>query len=129
MVLCVSSAPVDRQEIRIDLVGDRGYVDTIIVRREDVGFTVHDEMNGKLVKFATIVPKDGAENVFVCTDQNGKSETVDLAHGIVGLNLSELKTKIPLSLKTTDGGRIAVDRSKDVVFFTPSTLKRTYVVH
>lgn len=129
MILCVTSAPVDQQEVRIDVIGDGGYVDTMVVRREKVGFTVYDEMNGKLVKLATIVPKDGAENVFVCTDQKGKSETVDLAGGIKGLNVLELRTKARLRLKTTDGRSIALDRSKDVLFLTPSALKRTYVVH
>ena len=129
MVLCATSAPVDQQELRIDLVGNRGYVDTMIVRREEVGFTVHDDMNGKLVKFMTIVPKDGTENVFVCTDHKGKSETVDLTQGIEGLNLSDLRTKSRLRLKAKDGVNVAIDRSKEVVFITPDKLKRTYVVH
>jgi hypothetical protein len=129
MVLCVTSAPVDQQEVRIDVVGDRGYMDTMIVRREKVGFTVYDEMGGKLVKFATLLPKDGAENVFVCTDSKGKSETVDLPRAIEGLKLPKLRAKTRLRLKTTDGVSIAVDRSKDVVFITPDKLKRTYVVH
>jgi len=130
MVLCVTSAPADQREIRIDVIGNRGYVDTLIIRREKVGFTVYDETNGKLVKFATIVPKDGAENVFVCTDQKkGKSETIDLRKGIPGLKLPELRTKSRLRLKTTDGVRITVNRSKEVIFITPYKLKRTYVVH
>ena len=129
MVLCVTSAPVDQQEIRIDLVGDRGYVDTMIVRREEVGFTVHDERNGKLVKFVTIVPKDGAENVFICTDHKGRSQTVDLGQGIKGLDVSKLKTAIRLRLKARDGENIAVDRSGNVCFITPGSQKQTYVVH
>ncbi len=129
MVLCVTSAPADQQEIRIDVVGAQGYVDTMIVRREDAGFTVYDEMNGELVKLMTIIPKDGAENVFVCTDHKGKSETIDLAQAVKGFNSSYLKTKPRLRLKTSTGERIAVDHSKDVVFLTSSTLKRTYVVH
>jgi len=129
MVLCVTSAPVDQQEIRIDVIGHQGYIDTIIVRRQEVGFTVYDEMNGKLVKFATIMPKEGAKNVFVCTSVKGKSETINLLQAIPGLKLSELRSKSRLRLKTTDGVAIAIDRSKNVVFMTPDGLKRTYVVH
>lgn len=129
MVLCVTSAPVDQPEIRIDVIQDGGYVDTMIVRREEVGFTVHDEMNGKLVKFMTIVPKDGVENIFVCTDHKGKSATVDLNGQIEGLNVSHLRATPRLRLKATDGVNIAIDRSKEVVFITPDELKRTYVVH
>ena len=129
MVLCVTSAPVDQQEIRISVVEDRGYSDTMIVRREKVGFTVHDDMNGKLVKFMTIVPKDGAENAFVCTDHKGKSQTVDLTQGIEKLNVQKLRTKARLRLKATDGVSIAVDRSNSVTFITPDKLKQTYVVH
>jgi hypothetical protein len=129
MVLCVTSAPVDQQEVRIDVVGDRGYMDTMIVRREKVGFTVHDEMGGKLVQIGTIVPKDDAEGVFVYTDLKGKSETVDLLKAIEGLTLSDLKTKARLRVKTTDGVSIALDRSKNVIFITPNKLGRTYVIH
>ena len=129
IVLSISSAPADRQEVRIDLIEERGYVDTAIVRREEAGFTVYDEMNGKLVKFATIVPKDGAENVFVCTDLKGNVETIDLGQGIKRLKVSDLRTKPRLRLQTVDGGRIALDRSKDVTFLTASALKGTYVVH
>lgn len=63
MVLCVTSAPVDQQELRNDLLGDRGYVDTMIVRREQMGFTVHDDVNEKLVRFMTIVPGDMANTI------------------------------------------------------------------
>ena len=129
MVLCISSAPVDQQEVRIDLVGDGGYVDTMIVRREEVGVTVYDEMNGKLIEVVRIVPKDGTEYAFVCTDQEGKKETVDLARGIKDLNVPELRNKTRLRLKTTDGVNIAVDRSDDVLFVTPDRLKGTFVVH
>ena len=86
-------------------------------------------MNGKLVKFMTIVPKEGADTVFVCTDHKGKTETVDLAQGIKGFNVSQLRAKTRLRLKTADGGRIALDRSKDLLFLNSIALKRTYVVH
>jgi hypothetical protein len=129
MVLCITSAPVNQQEIRIDVVEARGYLDTMIVRREKVGFTVHDEMNGKVVKFMTIVPKDGEENVFVCTDHKGKSQTVDLTQGIEGFNVQRLRTASRLRLHAADGVKITVDRSKKVLFITPDKLKRTYVVH
>ncbi len=129
MVLCVTSAPVDQQEVRIDVVGDRGYMDTMIVRREKVGFTVHDEMNGKRVQIGTCVPKDGAEGVFVYTDLKGKSETVDLLKGIEALTLSDLRTKPRLRLKTIDGMSIALDRSKNLTFITPIRVGRTYVIH
>ena len=129
MVLCVTSAPIDQQEVRIDVVGDRGYMDTMIVRREEVGFTVHDEMNGKLVQVGTIVPKDGAEGTFVYTDLKGKSETIDLLEGIQSLNLSDLRTKARLRLKATDGVSLSLDRSKNVIFITPNKLGRTYVIH
>jgi hypothetical protein len=129
MVLCVTSAPVDQQEIRIDVIEDGAYVDTMIVRREEVGFTVHDEMNGKLVKFMTIVPKDGVENALVCTDHKGKSGTVDLTQAIEGLDVSQLRTRPRLRLKAKDGVNFAIDRSNEVVFITPDKLKRTYVVH
>ena len=129
IMLCVTSAPADQQEIRIDVVGNQGYMDTLLIRREKVGFTVHDEMNGKWVKFVTILPKDGVDNVFISTDHKGRSETIDILQGIPSLKLSDLKTKNRLRLKTKNGEKIAVDRSKEITFITPEKLKRTYIVH
>lgn len=128
MVLCVTAAPVDQQEVRIDMIDAGSYVDTMIVRREKVGFTVYDEMNGKLVEFARIVPKDGAENVYVVT-RMGKSEVVDLSNGIAAFDVEKLRTKNRLQLKTTDEDAITVQRSADVTYLTSKRMRRTYVVH
>ncbi len=129
MVLCVTSTPVDQQETRIDIVGDRGYVNTMIVQREEAGFTVHDERNGKLNLLMTIVPKNGEENVFICTDNQGESQTVDLGQGIKGLDLHKLRSGSRLRLETIDGDTIAVDRSGEVSYIKLDKAELTYVVH
>lgn len=129
MILCVTSAPVDQQEIRIDLLGDRGYVDTLLVRREETGFAVYDEVDGKRVKVFTVVPKEGAENVFTITVDGGERQTVDLKRGIKELDIAELRTSSRLRLKTVDGQDIAVDRSGTVTFVTLGKPTQTYVVH
>ena len=127
--LCIASASIDQKEIRVDVVEDRGYMDTIIVRREKIGYTVHDEMDGKLVHSATILPKACPEDIYVYSDLKGKSETINLQQVIRELELPELRTKHQLRLESIDGVKIAVDRSKDVAFISHDKMNRTYVVH
>jgi len=137
MVLCIFAGPFDqkdaqkkgRKEIKIDLVGNRGYMDTLIVKRTEDGFTAYDEMNGKLAEIATIQPVKGKKHVYLCKDAKGKSETVDLAKSIVdfeSLNLRKAKRKI---LRLKDDSKIRFNRSGNVIYLTPSEQKRTYVVH
>jgi hypothetical protein len=125
MVLCITSAPVDQKEIRIDIVGEQGCVETLIVRREAVGFSVYDGEE----KALTVVPKDGTENVFICSNDAGQSWTVDLAGGIKDFDVLKLRTEAPLKLKATAGERILVTRSGSVCYFTPDSHEHTYVVH
>ena len=129
MVLCVTAAPVDQQEIRVDFVSDRGYAETMIVQRAETGFNVYNEMDGSLVEVMNVVPKQGADHVFVCTDREGNKETVDLAQGIIDFSAPKLKKETRLRLKARDGVKIAINRSDDVVFITPDKLRKTYVVH
>ena len=109
IVLCIFAGPFSqdegkkeiRKEIRIDLVGNKGYLDTLIVKRTEEGFTVYDEMNGKLAEVVTIQPVKDKKHVYLCKDAKGKSETVDLAKSIIdfeSLNLRKAKRKI-LKLK------------------------------
>jgi len=129
MVLCILSAPVDQQVIRVDIIGRQGYSDTLIVQRSDQGFTVYDDMNGKLVTFATIQPQEGSKSVFVCTGPEGKKETVGLSDAAPGLNVSELRTESKVRLKTKNQVSIKVDRSGSVSFLKAQAIPRTYVVH
>ncbi len=129
MVLCVTATPSDQNEIQVSMVTDRGYMDTMIVRREDAGYAVYDEMNGDLVKLMTIIPKDGSENIFVCTDHNGRTQTVNLDEGIKDFNPAELRSKDRIRLKTSDGGKIALDRADKITFIKADAIKETYVLH
>jgi len=129
MVLCVVFAPVDQQEFRIDLVRDRGYADTMIVRREDGGFGIYANKKGELAKHATITPKEGEAGVFIVTDAKGQSETVDLAQGIKDFDLEQLGARERLQLKTLDGDGITVQRSGKVTYITVDKSGDTFVLH
>jgi len=129
MVLCILSAPADQRVIRVDVVGREGYIDTLIVRRSDEGFTVYDDMNGTLVKFAAIQPQEGSEGVFVCTDLKGNRETVDLSDAVPGLNVSQLRTESKVRLKTKAQVSIKIDRSGSVGFLKAESMNNMYVVH
>ena len=133
IVLCILAGPLDEDnmesELLVDLIGERGYVDTLIVKHADKGFIVYDEMNGKLVEWAKIQPVEGKKHVYICTDAKGKKEMVDLPQSIVdfkSMDLGKVKRDV---LKLKDSYKIRMDRSAGVVYLTPMIQMRTYVVH
>lgn len=128
MVLCLASSPPDQKDIRIDVVGDRGYIDTLIAQRTDAGWTVWDETNGKRAEVAKVTRVEGMQDAYVA-DSDGKKETVRLSDTIVGFDPQQLRSAARLTLKAKDGTIIKLNRSGPVVFLTASSGKRTYVVH
>jgi len=141
IVLCLFAGPFSQEkiqkEIRIDLVGDRGYVDTLIVKRTGESFTVYDEMNEELAKCATILPVKDKKHVYICTDTTPKKtltnakkrrETINLPKSIVNfesLNLRKTKRK---TLRLKELPDIRFNRSANVIYLTPEKQKWTYVV-
>ena len=133
VVLCIlagSSGDKDlEQEILIDVIGDRGYIDTVIVKRMDEGFAVYDEMGKELVEIGRIQPLGGKDYVYVCTDAKGKEEVVNLPQSIVDFKSMDLSKANKDVLKLKEGNEIRLSRSRDIVYLTPVLQKRTYVVH
>ncbi len=130
MVLCIWTQPLDQNETRIDIVGNEGYVDTLIVRHSEIGFDVYDEMNGKLVKYATIRPElAGSKSIFICTDSKGREERIALPDSIPGFHSINFRKAQVLNLKTKDGTKIRLNRSGSIVYLTLGGMNRTYVVH
>lgn len=132
IVLCILAGPFGEEdmdkELVVDLIGERGYMDTLIVRHADAGFAVYDEMNGKLVEVIRIQPVKDKKLAYVCTDMKGKKETVNIPQSIVDFKSMEIgKTKRDI-LKLKDGSTVRLDRSGDVVYLTPMVQKRTYAV-
>ena len=133
MVLCILAGPASDKdmdkEILIDVIGDRGYVDTMIVKRIDEGFAIYDEMNGKLVEVARIEPLEDKEHVYVCTDVKGKEGVVNLPESIVDFKSMDLSKAKKDVLKLKHGFEVHLGRSRDIVYLTSVEQKRTYVVH
>jgi len=129
MVLAVMSMPQDQKEIRIDMIQNGRYVDTMIIQREGTQFAVYDEMNGKLVQGATIVPQAGKNSVFAFVDKRGNRKTIDLAAGIEALQLEQLRKASELSLKATDGTTIRLNRSGRVVILGTDQEQQVFVAH
>jgi len=128
MVLCVTAAPVEQQEIHVDLLSNGRFSTALVARREDTGFSIYKERKGKLAALGEIVPKKGVENVFVFRE-GSKSETIDLANGLKEFDLAQLRSARRLRLKASGGSSIAVDRSGGVTYITIERGKKTYVVH
>ncbi len=55
VLLCIVASPADRGETRIDILEERGYVDTLVVKgsKED-DWLVKEEKDGKLVPYASV---------------------------------------------------------------------------
>lgn len=133
IVLCILSGPAGEndmdREILIDVIGERGYIDTMIVKRMDESLVVYGEMNFELMEVARIQPLADRDHVYVGADVMGKKGMVDLPQLIVdfkSMDLSKAKKEV---LKLKDGTEIRLNRSHDVVYLTPVEQKHTYVVH
>ncbi len=132
IVLCFLAGPSGEKDmekdILIDLIGARGYIDTMIVKRTDEGFVVYDEMNKEMVEVGRMQPLEGKEHVYVCTDAKGKKEVVDLPQSIVDFKSMDLSKAMKDVLKVKSGPQIRLSRSRDIVYLTDMERKRTYVV-
>jgi len=114
IVLCIFTSPFNQdesktEEIRIDLIGKRGYVDTLIVKRIGEGFAVYDEMNGKLVKGAIIQPVKDKKYTYLCkdltpnqslTNSEDGNELVDLPKSIINFETLKLEKKKKETLRS-----------------------------
>jgi len=133
IVLCILTGPFDNEDINaellIDLIGNSGYVDTLIVKHADGGFIAFDEMNGKLAEVARIQPVEDKKYTYICTDIKGKKETVNLAQSIVDFKSMDIGKGKRDVLKIKGGQQIRRARAADIVYLTPVSQKHTYVVH
>ncbi|GEM_PF-3110273 len=128
MLLCVLAAPVDQEEFHISILTERGYMDTMRVQRQGNGYNIYDESNGKEVLFMSIMPKEGSEQVYVFTDHEQKSTSIDLKQ-IEHFSLEDLRSKQRLRLKTENGESIRIDRAKNICVLASKALEETFVVH
>lgn len=129
MVLCATAAPVDQQEIRLDILSSGGSLQTIVIRREERGFTIHEEGKEKLRKVGSILLKEGEKNVFIRELPSGKKDTIDLASEIKNFNVEDLRSQKRLRLKTSGGASFTVERSGKVTYFKFEGKKRTFITH
>ena len=129
MVLCATASPVDQQEIRLDRLSLNGSLQTMVIQREETGFTIYEEGKEKLHKIGSILPKKGGKNAFICELTSGKKETIDLGSGIKEFNIEDLRSKKRLRLKTSGGASITVERSGKVTYFKFEGKKGTFITH
>ena len=129
VALCLVCGPADQPEIRVDLVGSRGLIDTLVVQQKNDVFTVYDEMGSERVLFATLERKSGKPGAFICTGPRGEKETIDLATAIEGFDAQDLQSGDRRTLKSNNGAQVTVARSGSVTYVTAAETARTYVVH
>ena len=128
VILCLVLAPTDQKEVRVDMVGERGYEDTIIAVRTEEGYDLFDEVGAndeKRVKFCTISRVDDEEAVFEVTEGD-EHERVDLRAFKKAL---EPLTKERHQKIAVEGNEVRIDVSGKVVFVSVKTRSDTFVVH
>jgi ATP-dependent Clp protease adapter protein ClpS len=129
LVLSVIAAPSDLKEFRVDQIQTGGRVETIIVRRDDVGFTLLEQQADRQVERGSIRPVAGKPSAFTLKLENGPEQTFDFAAGIQGFTVDALQKAQTLDLKAGDGVTIHVHRSGKAVYLTPSRGRITYSCH
>ena len=130
LVLAAVLAPESRNEFRIDLLARDGYADTMIVRRVEQGFEVHDEMNGKLRKYMTIQQSADDPGMFVVTNHaRNREERVDLGKAFEKFDVAKLRTAERMVLKLKEGGEIRLDRSGGILYLTSRQARFSHAVH
>jgi len=129
MVLAVIAAPSDLKEFRVDLIEQSGRIETLIVQRTDIGFTLLEQQGDKFVERGSIRPVAGKQEVFALKLGNGPEKTIDLAAGIQGFTCDALQKARSVDLKASDGVKISVYRSGAAVYLTPEGKGITYACH
>ncbi len=127
IALCLLVGPANQKEVRVDLVGTRGLIDTLIAERTDEGFAVYDERNRGHVPFLTLERRADKAGVFVAKGPKGQKDTVDLSAELARLDGLDRRTK--LVFKTEHGSEILLARSGAITYLTESRSDRTYAVH
>ena len=130
MLLSVLAAPQSLHEYRIDAVSEKGYMDTMIVRKIQDGFELYDQVNHELVKYVTIQTSKEAPGAYdVIVHRDHKEETINPSDVIRDFDLMKLRTATQLTWTASDGSEIRLNRSGDIAYLTPQGRHLTFVVH
>jgi ATP-dependent Clp protease adapter protein ClpS len=129
LVLSVIAAPSDLKEFQVDLIQHSGRVETMIVRRTDVGFSLLEQQGDRLIEKGSIRPVAGKPSAFTLTLGDVPEQTYDFAAGIQGFTVEGLQKAQTLDLKAGDGVVIHVHRSGTAVYLTPERGRMTYACH
>lgn len=129
LVLCIFMGPAEQKQVRIDLIAENGYMDTLIVRRVEGEIHVLDEVDGKRKRVGTIRLDAEQPYVYHCEMRGKEQEKVDLGDAIPDIKeLEPVKIKQKI-LKLKDGARIQMSRSGKVLYLTVKGEDRTYAIH
>jgi hypothetical protein len=129
MVLSILAAPEDLKEFRLDLIQHSGRVETIVVRRTDAGFNLHQEREGKLVESGTLRPLTGKKDAYVLKLGDAPEQAFELGASLKDFTLEGLRKATKLDLQASDGGVVHVARSGGAVYLTPEKGRSTYACH
>lgn len=127
MALSILAGPPDAKEFRLDLIQPAGRIETVIVRRAEVGFNLYQNQGDKLL--GTMRPVNGKKDAYVLKLGDAPEQTLDFGASLMDYSLERLRNAAQLDLKAKDGVVIHLYRSGDVVYLTPERGRTTYVCH
>ena len=122
MLLCQCGMPQGKDTLWIDVINEKGVVETVMAKPTADGFALF-EKDG--VEKLMDIRRDGSTTSYVISDDNRK---IDLKKTFPAQDFKDISTASKVELKDAEGGNFKLTRSGGTVYVTePSGM--TFSVH
>jgi hypothetical protein len=122
MLLCLCGMPEGKDTLWIDVINEKGVVETVMAKSTADGFALF-EKDG--VEKLMDIRRDGSATSFVVSDDNRK---IDLTKIFPSSDFKDFSTVSKVELKAAEGGDYKLTRSGGTVYVTgPSRV--TFSIH
>lgn len=112
MLLCLRGIPLGKDTLRIDVITEKGVVESIVAKPTADGFALFEtDATEKLME----IHRGGSATSFVVSDDNRK---IDLAQIFPSVDFKDFPTVSEAELQTAEGGEFKVTRSGDTFYVT-----------
>jgi hypothetical protein len=124
MLLCLCGMPQGKETMFIDVINEKGIVETVVAKPTADGFALFENAKEGAEKLMDI-RRDGSTTSFVVSDDNRK---IDLKTVFPTHDFKDISTASNVELKAAEGGNFKMRRSGGTVYVTgPSGV--TFSIH
>jgi hypothetical protein len=124
MLLCLCGMPQGKETMFIDVINEKGIVETVVVKPTADGFALFGNDKEGAEKLMDI-RRDGSTTSFVVSDDNRK---IDLSKVFPAHDFKDIATASNVELKAAEGGNFTMRRSGGTVYVT-HPLGVTFSIH